>query len=71
MARHLTVRISDDLHAAALRAAHGGSLAGFVREAIAEKVARASLAAEIAQTEQRLARLEREVERLKHRPPLG
>ncbi len=56
----LTVRISDDLHAAARKAAAGQSLTGFVREAIAEKVGRAHLDSEVAQLRERVELLERQ-----------
>lgn len=74
--KHLTVRISDDLHAKAMRVARGSSLAGFVREAIAEKVGRAEARTRAdaddvrdADALRRIEALEREVEQLKQRLP--
>lgn len=57
----LTVRLSDDLHAAARQAAGrgAGSLSAFVREAVAEKVARSALRAELDALQERVERLER------------
>lgn len=57
--KNLTVRITDDLHAKARKAAGAESLSAFAREALAEKIGRSELGEEVARLRERVDRLER------------
>jgi hypothetical protein len=63
--RSLTVRVTDDLHAAARRAAGTQSLTSFIREAIAEKVGRAAPLTRVGELERRVEELERQMKAIR------
>lgn len=55
----LTVRLSDELHERLRKAAGSRAVNGYVLEAVAEKIGRAELGAEVAELRARVEALER------------